>query len=156
MEIDKLSDIWLYQRHSKQTIKAWVNHLKYFYFIRAWGGHANDGDTFKVGINYTDKEDLIFRLGQLELTLDVRPEDFPAYSTIFGYKAFVCIYDNTIEISISGTKDENYYEVTEADYKVCLELESKFDTLNWYKLTDKTLEKKVCCVSKTKYPELFV
>ena len=44
MQIEKLPDIWLFELHSKQTIRAWVRQLRYFYYKRAWGGHANDGE----------------------------------------------------------------------------------------------------------------
>ena len=42
MQIDKLSDNCLFERHSKPTIREWLRQLRYFYFKRAWGGHANE------------------------------------------------------------------------------------------------------------------
>lgn len=36
-----------------------------------------------------------------------------------------------IEISVSGTKDGNLYDVSEADLEVCLELEKHFEVLGW-------------------------
>jgi hypothetical protein len=184
MQIDKLSDTWLFQQHSRQTVKEWLRQFHYFYFTRAWGGHANDGDTFKVGFLYTDKQDLISKLGQLSVTLNTIPDDFPrpklghsypseefekfkneikqfktleqpGHSIIFGHKAFIWISDTTIEISISGTKDSNPYYVSEDDFKVCLNLEKEFDKLDWLELIDKKMEQNVCCISMVKYPELY-
>ena len=184
MQIDKLSDNWLFERHSKRKLKEWLRQLQYFYYKRAWGGHANDGDEFQVAFTFTDRLDLMNILGQLGLTLKSIPDDYPrpavgkaylaaeyeifkseikqfpnleqpGHSIIFGYKVFILIYDNSIRISIAGTKDENRYEVTDDDFAVCLELEKHFDKLSWDNKIDKSLEKSVCCISKTKYPELY-
>jgi hypothetical protein len=183
MEIDKLSDNWLFEQHSKHTIKEWLRQLRYFYFKRAWGGHANDGDEFQVAFSYSDRQDLISKFGQLGLKVNTIPADFPkpvigqpypasefkkfkneikgypdleqpGHSIIFGYKVFIWVYDNSINITVSGTKDDNHYEVTDADFKVCLELEKRFDNLGWQNIIDKSLERNVCCISQTKYPEL--
>lgn len=184
MQIEKLSDNWLFERHSKQAIREWLKQLRYFYFKRAWGGHANDGDEFQVAFLFTDRHDLLNKIRQLGLTLNPIPNDFsrtvieqpyiadehkkfknqiqkftdieqPGHSIIFGHKAFVWVNDNSIQITISGTRDDNHYEVTEDDLKVCIELEKQFDKLGWIKIIDKSLEKSVCCISKTKYPELY-
>lgn len=184
MQIDKLSDKWLFERHAKQTIRAWLRQLRYFYFKRAWGGQANDGDEFQTAFLFTDKPDLIHKLGQLGLTLNTIPDNFPApvigqpntadefekfknkikkfpdlaqpgHSTIFGYKVFIWVHDNSIHITLSGTKDNNHYEVTEEDFKICLELEKHFDRLGWLAIIDQSLEKSVCCISQAKYPELY-
>jgi|LakMenEpi03Aug12_release.lakeMendotaPanAssembly.Ray.scaffolds.fasta_scaffold11422_2 hypothetical protein len=184
MQIEKLSDNWLFERHSKQTIREWLRQLRYFYFKRAWGGHANDGDEFQVAFAFTDRQDLLNKIGQLGLTLNTIPDDFPrpiigkpypadeynkfkneikqftgleqpGHSVIFGHKAFVWVNDNSIQITISGTRDDNRYEVTGDDLNVCIELEKQFDNLVWQKIIDKSLEKSVCCISQTKYPELY-
>lgn len=184
MQIEKLSDNWLFERHSKHTIREWLGHLRYFYLKRAWGGHANDGDEFQVAFSFTDRQDLINKIGQLGLTLSLIPDDFPrpiigqsypadefnkfkneirqftdleqpGHTIIFGYKVFIWVHDNTIRISISGTRDDNRYEVSEEDFKVCIDLEKQFDNLDWQKYLDKSLEESVCCISQTKYPELY-
>jgi hypothetical protein len=184
MHLEKLSDKWLFARHSRQTIREWLRQLRYFYFIRAWGGHANDGDKFHVAFIYNDREDLIYKIEQLGLTLKSIPGDFPSPangqshsmhknytlkneikqytyleqpgdSIIFGHKVFVWVHENSIHITISGTEDNNRYEVTEADMKICIELEKHFDNLGWEKIIDTSLEKSVCCISKKKYLELY-
>jgi hypothetical protein len=184
MQIEKLPDSWLFELHSKQTIRAWVRQLRYFYYKRAWGGHANDGDEFQVAFSYSDRQDLINKIGQLGLILNTIPDDFPrpvkhqpytaeefnkfkigieqftdleqpGHSMIFGFKAHIWVRQNSFLITISGTRDDNFYEVTEDDLKVCIELEKQFVHLGWHKYLDKSLEKSVCCISQTKYPELY-
>jgi hypothetical protein len=184
LKMEKLSDNWLFEKHTKHTIRAWLGHLRYFYFKRAWGGHANDGEEFQVAFSFTDRQDLLDKTEQLGLTLNTINKNFPktvngapypaheykkfkneiksftdleqpGQSIIFGHKAFVWVYNNTIQINISGTRDENLFEVTEDDLNVCIELEKQFDKLGWQKIIDKSLENSVCCISQTKYPELF-
>ena len=184
MKIEKLQDGWLFQRHSKQALSEWVTQLRYFYFVRAWGGHANDGDSFKAAFNYEGRQDLIAKLDQLGATLDIIPDNFPrpvigqpypyeefqkfkseirgnedleqpGHKAIFGYMVFIWVGENVIEISVSGTKDGNRYEVSSADFDACLNLEEHFDSLGWIRFLDKTMEQHVCCVSASKYPELF-
>ena len=184
MQTEKLLDDWLFEQHSKQIIRGWLKQLRYFYFKRAWGGHANDGDEFQIAFLFADRQDLINKIGKLGLTLNTIPYDFPrpiigesylakeynkfkneikpfdnleqpGYSIIFGHKAFIWVYDNSIRISISGTHNKNLYEVTEDDLMVCVELERHFDNLGWQNLTDNSLEESVCCISQAKYPELY-
>jgi hypothetical protein len=185
MQIEKLSHKWLFEHHSEHTIREWLQQLRYFYFKRAWGGHANDGDEFQVAFSFFERQDLINKIGQLGLSLNVIPDDFPrpvigqsypseefykfksdikqfrdleqpGHSIIFGHKVFIWVHGNSFNISISGTRDSNYYYVTEDDFKVCMELEKQFDNLGWQNIVDKSIEKNVCCISRTKYPELYI
>lgn len=184
MQIEKLSDNYLFEKHSEQTIIKWLRQLQYFCFKRAWGGHANDGDQFQVAFLYSDRQDLLNKITQLGLNLNIIPYDFPrpiigkSYSVeelnkfkseinnftdleqpgrsiILGHKVFIWINDNSILITISGTQDGNYYEVTEEDFEVCLELEKHFDSLGWQKIIDKSLETNICYICQTRYPELY-
>jgi len=38
MQPNKPSDKWLFERHAKHTVKAWLKQLRYFYYKRAWAG----------------------------------------------------------------------------------------------------------------------
>lgn len=182
--MDKLSPEWLFERHSEQVIRKWLGQLRYFYYKRAWGGHANDGDEFQTAFLYTDRQDLIHKLGQLGITLNVIPDDFPrpvigqtypaaefakfknairehpdleqpGHSILFGYQTFIWIYSNSIRITLSGTRDGNCYDVSQDDFEACLELEKHFDNLDWQNIADKSPEKSACCISRSKYPELY-
>lgn len=184
MQADKLSDNWLFKQHAKQELSVWLRQLRYFCFKRALGGHANDGDEFRVAFLYTGKEDLLNKIGQLGGTLNIIPDDYPksvigqsysasefekfkseikpytdleqpGYSIIFGYQVFIWVLENSIQISISGTANDNPYEVTEDDFKACLALENHFDRIGWQNIIDQSLEKSVCCISKALYPELY-
>jgi len=184
MNIEKISDNWLFENHSKQTIKEWLKRLKYFYFIRACGGQTNDFDAFRLDILYSDKQDLIEKLGQLGITLNTIQDNFPRpvdgkqytltefenfkdeisrfrnleqpkKKRIFGYHSFVWITDSTIQISISGTNDKNPSGVAEANFQVCVDLERQFNRLKWQNFKDKRIEENICCISKTRYPELY-
>jgi len=184
MQVDKLSENWLFEKHSKETIKEWLRQLRYFYFQRAWGGQANDGDAFQVAFIFFDRNDLVNKIKLLGLNLNIIPDNFPrpiigqsytaaefekfkhvvkrfpdleqpGYSTIFGHKVFIWIYENSIKISIAGTKDNNRYNVDKEDFNVCLELEKYFDNFGWLNIIDKSVERSACCISQSKYPELF-
>lgn len=151
MKTEKLSEKWIFERHSKTEVKEWINNLKYFFFKRAWGGHANDGDEFQTAFLFTNKEDLISKIEKLGLKFNTIPDDYPrpilgkSYSVdefkkfkseiqlfpnleqpghcnIFGKNAFIWIQQKSITIIVSGTKN-NPYEVTQEDFEVCRKLE---------------------------------
>jgi len=153
MQIDKLSEDRIIGRHSKPELRRWINTLRYFYFIRAWGGHANDGDTFKAAIRYASQEDLQNKLRLLGL----EPADAErhGHSEIAGMKCFLHLRQDSIELHVSGTKDGNYYEVSEADFELCLALEKLFDSLGWQAEKHTGSESSILCISRTRYPELF-
>ncbi|MGI4883521.1 MAG: hypothetical protein ACRYFR_01010 [Janthinobacterium lividum] len=184
MQLSKLSSGWLFQRHSEQTIKRWVQRLEYFYFVRAWGGHANDGDAFKARFSYADAQDLLHKLGQLGVTLSVIPEGFPrpvvgkkysaaAYDRfkseiqrfknyeqpghvlVAKHEAFIWVSDDEFEISVAGTKDHNRYEVTEDDFTACVALEKVFHGLGWRNTGNEKVAKSICWLSRATYPELY-
>ena len=74
---------------------------------------------------------------------------------IFGFKTFIWVYDGAIQISVSSTKDDNPYEISEVDFDICLQLEKNFTELGWQNLIDRKIEQSILCISKSKYPELF-
>jgi hypothetical protein len=184
MQIEKFNDSWLFQEHSKKQIKTWVAQLRYFYFVRAWGGHNNDRDRFAVRFSYDSKDDLLDKLRNLGIEPSILPDDTPrpipgvSYPSeeFLKFKIFVhrfpdieqpgstfihslpCniyIDDSAYEISVSGSKDGNDYRVTNEDFEISKLLESVFDQLNLESDKDLEMEKNGGCVSRRKYPELF-
>ncbi|MFN8368824.1 MAG: hypothetical protein U0Y96_16420 [Candidatus Kapaibacterium sp.] len=184
MQIDKFSDKWLYQDHSKSEIGNWVRHLKYFYFVRAWGGHNNDGDRFMVTFGFDTKENLLEKLDKLGITVNFVPADEPqpipgvsypsaefwkfkilvrqfpdieqpGNTTINNLPCHVYIGDAYVQISVSGTKDGNNYHVSNSDFEVAKQLELFFDTLLPNLERHFEIENNAACISRTKYPELF-
>ena len=183
MKIDKLPDTWLYETHSKEQISEWANGLKYFYFFRAWGGHANDGDSFKASIKFSNRQDLIDKLSKLGITLATIPADHPrpvigksytheeykrfkneikdfpdleqhSHRLINGSRCFVWAEKGSISFSVFG-EDGDLYSSSQADFETCKNIESSFDKAGFQDQKDNSLESSVCCISKTKYPELF-
>ncbi|RZM01073.1 MAG: hypothetical protein EOO88_58185 [Pedobacter sp.] len=63
--MQRLPDSYMFSQHTRQTLTAWAKQLQFFYFIRAWGGHANDDDTFQAGILYENRSDLEYKLQKL-------------------------------------------------------------------------------------------
>ena len=184
MDIEKFQDKWLFQNHPKSEIRSWAKQLHYFYFVRAYGGHSNDGDCFKAAFSYTSKENLIDTLSKLGLQINVLPPDTPKPIAGVSYPAeefwkfkisirrfpdleqpgrtsinslpcHIYIDDTKINISISGAKDDNFYEITTKDFEVCRQLEFFFDSLNLSNDKNYEIEQEAACVSKKKYPELF-
>jgi hypothetical protein len=184
MQIEKFQDKWLFQEHSKDELKKWANQLRYFCFVRAWGGHNNDNDRFVASFNYKSKEDLLDKLNRLGIEVNVLPaetlrpivgvsytaEEFwkfkisvrrfpdleqPGTTTIDSFPCHVYIDDNSFQISVSGTKDGNVYKVTAEDFEVCKQLEIFFDNLGLETEMDFEIEKDAACISRNKYPELF-
>ncbi len=182
MIMEKLEDIWLYKTHSRSEIKKWVSSLEYFYFCRAWGGHANDGDTFEIYLKYSDKEDLLSLCKELGINLNVLPpntpepipgksysfeefehfknkiKDFPEYeqpchSRIFSCPVFIWIENGQLRILLSGAKDGNNYEVMGLDYENCLKIEHKIKKLDLS--FDNSIEERITCISRSRYPELW-
>ena len=184
METEKFSDKWLFQNHSKNEIMSWIQNLKYFNFFRAWGGHNNDGDRFEVTFNFNSKQDLLEKLNRLGVIINFVPADTPqpvvgvSYpsSEYWKFKSLVrqfpdieqpggtiindipcSIYigENYFQISVAGTKDGDYYSVTNSDFEVAKQLESFFETLSPKLERDFEIEKNAACISQTKYPELY-
>lgn len=182
--MEKLPDVYMFRQHSRETVAGWVGQLHYFYFIRARGGHANDDDTFQAGILFTDRTDLeekLFKLGIVPVVIgpdDPQPVpgqgypgtefakfkkpvyrfpdmEQPGHVVIALQNVYVTIGSTTINFSVSGTADHNMYEVSEADFKVCLKIEEVFELLNWHPFKDTSLEKSSSCVSPISYPEFF-
>ncbi len=184
MDIQRLSDEWLFERHSENQIRKWVNNLRYSYFKRAWGGHANDGDEFKLILSYKDKNDLFDILKRLDIKLKSIPlghpkpisgksytqdefsvfkseiNDFPDYEqpkqvNINGIKCYCWIDRGNISFTLSGGQDGDFYEVTETDFENCKKLEQLITKLGLTDKVSRVLEDSVTCISKKKYSELF-
>lgn len=184
MQLEKFSDKWLFQDHPKRVIMNWIQNLKYFNFFRAWGGHNYDGDRFEVTINFNSKEDLLEKLNRLGVIINFVPDNTPqpiagvsypsteywkfknlvrqfpdieqpGSSTINSLPCSIYIGENYFQISVAGTKDGNYYHVTDSDFEVAKKLEIFFDTLPQILEPNFEIEKNAGCISRTKYPELY-
>lgn len=182
MEVN-LSNEWLFQRHTEDEIKKWIRNLEYSYFIRAWGGHANDGDEFSLTLRYDNQNDLLDILNRLNLKLSVIPrdhprpiagkaythdeysvfrseiEDYPGYEQpgrieVNGIKCFCWIEAGNVEFTFSGAADGNLYEVSELDFQNCRMIEQIISQKQLVDRVSRDCENSVTCISKRRYPTL--
>ncbi len=130
---------YLFRAHPEAQLRAWARKLHMFRFCRAYGGHANDGDTLQVTFPYAGSEELIRFCSSLGIDLvhyaerPPQPEPGvyylsdafarfpslipnsrwlgqPGFCQIAGQKVFVWCDLDAIRISIASD-----YIVTEAD-----------------------------------------
>lgn len=185
MDLDKISEERLFQNNTKDELQSWCKNLRYFHYMRARSGHNCEGDSFCVYFRYGDKNDLEKKLEKLGITLkkiedgSIAYDPFESYSfedldklkmvitrfddteqpqyvEVSGYKIHIWVLNYRIEISVSGTGDGQVYKVSEEDFKACLELEKLFDKLGWETILDDDIVNQPHCISKNKYPELFL
>ncbi len=67
---------YLLETHTEDTLRSWAKRLSLFRFFRAYGGHANDGDSLDVAFCYRDFEQLRGLLAMLGVLL-VEYEEIP-------------------------------------------------------------------------------
>jgi hypothetical protein len=155
---EKLSPDWLFQRHPEPVVRRWVQGLRYFHFTRAWGGQANDGDSFEVRFPIRDWNDLRAKLADLKVPLSGRGlDDFeqPSWCIVTGRSVFVYVEGGSLLLAVSGAADGDRYEVSEEDFRACQEIERLLERLPWAQQQDGRCEANMCCISRERYPELF-
>lgn len=184
MNTEKFSDNYLFENHSKSEVKRWNKMLKYGYFKRAWGGHANDGDEFGIWLKYNNQNELLKILNALGIELKKIPKNHPkpipgkSYSftefekfkseikefpefeqpshiKVNSVPCFMWIESGKISMTFSGAKDGNRYEVGEEDFENCLRIEKIITDMELKTYVSTDFENWVTHISKKKYPELF-
>ena len=129
---------YLFESHSEATLVAWAKRLRLFRFFRAYGGHANDGDSLDVAYDYQDIRDLHRFFWHIQIpvvTFEEQPPqpeagvsypatefaEFPSIipgthwirqagqCLIQGQRAFIWCDKSRIKISLGGD-----YQVTDA------------------------------------------
>ncbi len=144
---------YLFEHHSSEIVRGWARALRHIRFCRAFGGHNNDGDSFRCSLPFHDENGLLsiaerMSLAFAPLLLDTpRPvpgksyswgeyqqfrhpiDAFPHYeqpglTKIFGIPAFVWVGRDSMDIQLSGA-DGDSYTVTDSDFQnaKCLEVE---------------------------------
>jgi len=135
-------DLWtryLFESHPEETLRTWAQRLSIFRFFRAYGGHANDGDSLDVAYRYCSLQELESFLNSLGVNLikyseqppqpqsgvSYRGDEFakfpsliadtewvqqPGNCVISGKKVFIWCERDLVKISIGES-----YQVTEAE-----------------------------------------
>ena len=128
---------YIFQDHSPEECLEWAKNLHYFYFMRAFGGHANDSDQLEVVFRFSDFTDLTKKLSLLGITLQKIPEgkevpipgksypgdvyttlanpvpQFPEYEqpnrvTIANIVVFCYIFEHRFELALFGGNGDSY------------------------------------------------
>lgn len=81
---------------------GWARRLRWFRFVHAVGGHANDGDQLSLVLRYADPDDLRGLLRELGV-------ETPGWNTVAGARVFVYVAGG-LELVMNDTADP--YSVT--------------------------------------------
>ena len=183
MEIERLSEAWLFQRHPKEQVRRWINQLEYSYFIRAWGGHANDDDHFELNLHFGSRNELLEIFQKIGIALKLIPEghprpvpgrsytfddwenfrwpmhDFPEYEQprrieINGIPCYCSVYKGVVSFTFTG-QDGERYEVSETDFVNCRAFEEIVRSKGLADRVSRSVESSVCCISRRYYAHLF-
>ena len=127
-------------KHSQDDLASWAPSLRYFRYVRAFGGMNSDGDALLVAIGIDSRDDAPQVLGQLGIEIQLLPPDVsqplpgrrysgdemsafasvcdaypdlaqPGWTTVAGEPVFAWIKGDRIELACHD--DDNNYEVTE-------------------------------------------
>ncbi len=168
---------YLFQNHPESTLRAWAKRLHLFRFCRAYGGHANDGDSLDVAYRYEDFEQVSSFLDALGIKLVVhadrppQPEPGKSYRgdvfaqfaslipgtqwieqpmdcQIAGQKVFAWCGRDQIKLSVRSD-----YEVTEADVEAAATVEQALLQTSLEREDPPTDNKH--CICPKYYPEYF-
>jgi len=141
---------WFFRTHGFEELARWTASMRYFRFVRALGGHANDGDTLEVALRFDSERDLVALATDLGIVLREAPpapvakrgrahraeeldespcriDGHPRYLQpclveLDGVRCFAWVYRGRLVLRLSGAAGDPY-EVTEDDVREALLLE---------------------------------
>jgi hypothetical protein len=178
MDADERWQQYLFRGHSQRELEEWARSLQVFRFVRARGGHANDGDSLLAVARYSGAADLGAFLAALGVQLNRLPMDAPEpvsgrpYSFedwsrfpskisnlrqfeqpktrgIAGAQAFLWVLPDRVEISLPVGR----YDVTAEDVANARQIE-KFFVSEFARFVDPPVDDKHCICPRY-YPEFF-
>jgi hypothetical protein len=178
--IDARWEAYLYERHARSELAAWAPTLRYFRYCRAYGGHANDGDTLLASISIQYRSALESVLRQLGIPLVILPPDNPTPEVGVSYRgdqfmqfqhgikqfpdikqpghvrlsdvaAHVWVFSDRLTISLAD--EDNAYEVTAPTIASAHRVEMLLEPLAAL-VIDPPQDNKHCICPKF-YPELW-
>ncbi|MDF1590101.1 MAG: hypothetical protein P1P89_01195 [Desulfobacterales bacterium] len=171
-------DQYFFKAHSQAELRRWAKRLKLFRYCRAYGGHANDGDSLEVTFSYGSAQDiknfldfLGFELVQ-HATKPPQPEtgvpypgnvfalfprlikdtewiEQPGHCRVGGIPVFIWCEKGKIRLSVSGGS----YEVTDENVAKAEALEKVLVTAP-LRVLDPPRNNKNCFCPKY-YPDYF-
>lgn len=180
MDHDNSWTKYLYERHSKTKLKKWAKELKYFRYFRAFGGHANDCDSFDVSIIWNEQKHLLSILEKFGVipiiheSLPPQPEtgkqynyqefrnfknivpqtnyiEQPGNCTIGGVSVFIWCGENTLKLSVGA--DNKEFDVGDPEIEKCKIIE-KYLQMNKFSFKDPPSDTRNYICPKY-YPEMF-
>lgn len=168
---------YFFEAHSEATLRQWAKRLSMFRFVRAFGGHANDGDSIDVVFTYNTTDELLRFFDHLGLALRTHAErppqpepgksypmheydafpslipntkwiEQPRHCTISGQPVFAWCYGGKIKLSLGANWQVNESHVVIAEV---LERVLKSAPLPW---VDPPVDHKRCVCPKY-HPDYF-
>lgn len=181
---NKITEKYLFAKHSINTIKRWNKNLYYGFYKRAEGGFSDDGDEFGIWLNYKNESELFEILNVFKIELKIIPKkypkpiigkqyswteyekfkceikDYPVYEQPLNIKineipCFCWIENGKISLKFSGALDGNHYEVNERDFENCSQIEKIISKNDLGKFVSFDYENWTTHISQKNYPELF-
>jgi len=144
---------WLYRQHSFNELSEWTRALRYFRYVRALGGHANDGDQLLCALRCASDADFLRLMSALGLEPKPLPQaelerarhanspnrfgpskqwlstfEQPRNVTLAGVPVFVYGHAEQLELSLSGAAGDPY-EVTRTDVDNAARIEQSLGAL---------------------------
>jgi hypothetical protein len=168
---------YLFESHSEDILRNWANRLSFFRFFRAYGGHANDGDSLDAAFRYQNFEQLQRFLEAMGVSLvkyDEKPpqpepgvsysaDEFakflslipnsrwiqqPEHCTIEGQNVFIWCANEIMKISISDG-----YWVTESNVVAAEVVEKAIENCDLERIDPPVNTKHYICPQH--YPKYF-
>ncbi len=171
---------YIFERHSESEIRSWNKRLNYFRYFRAFGGHANDGDSLDLAIRYSGNDQLlnIFRLLNIKAEIfDAKPPqpEFGKSYSGFEFALFPSLIKNTRWMKQPGwinimnepafvwahedhvilTAGPRSYEVNEERVECAVKIERSVDFASVKDMIIDPPKNTPHYVSPVYYPELF-
>lgn len=137
----------MFQTHTPETLLRWAESLRYAYFLRAVGGHANDGDQFQLSLSFSDTQDLqnLFRQMGVE---EMPVSGSGCWASVRGIPVFLSYFKSLLSCSFLGADGKNMYGVSEKDFENAVAFEQLIETFGWKNRVDRTTEADPQCMTK--------
>ncbi len=147
---DRRQAAWFFRTHDREELARWTASLRFFRFVRAIGGHANDGDSLEVALRFDSERDLVAlatglgivlreapaapvarrrrarraeELGESPCRIDGHPRFLqPCLVELDGVRCFAWVYPGSLVLRLSGAGGDPY-EVIEDDVREARRLE---------------------------------